>query len=160
MSRIASICSCLMLVLLISSESRAQQESKSLWSSMLGRGSAPSANPKAATADDSAKTSWLNPFASKSDSAAKAPKRTASTMGKIGQTSKRWWDNTVDFVNPFNDKPKPRTNQGYKPQEQTEISDSGGLFGWTRRDKKETEKPKSVNEFLQGTNPLLDPTIR
>ncbi len=54
-----------------------------------------------------APTGFNLPF-SPSRSKTKSQSQTNSAIVRAGKTSKKWWDNTVDFMNPFNDsKPAP-----------------------------------------------------
>jgi hypothetical protein len=78
-------------------------------------------------------------------------KKQPSMVSRVGATSKRWWENTVDFVNPFNDAPPPK--QGYQPQNVTKKSTSGsGMFGWMWREEV-VESPTTVNDFLRQPKP-------
>lgn len=72
------------------------------------------------------------------------------TMSKLGKTSKKWWNNTVSFLNPF-DKPKPLPQQGYQPQN-AKAKSGGGAFGWLWREET-IETPTNVNEFLSQERP-------
>lgn len=72
------------------------------------------------------------------------------TMAKLGKTSKRWWGNTVSFLNPF-DKPAPMPQQGYQPQN-AKAKSGGGAFGWLWREET-TETPTNVNDFLRQERP-------
>ncbi len=160
--RIASICLCPILVLLVHSLSQAQEKSKSWLPKMFNRSTAESSPAPSKSASDTDSIPWYKQFGPTKETASPPKQRSStSTLGKIGQTSKRWWDNTVDFINPFNDKPKsspPPKNQGYAPQNEKKQSEGGGLFGWAKPEKTPA-KPKSVNEFLGGTNPLLQPDL-
>ncbi len=79
----------------------------------------------------------------------KTKKNSASTMSRLGNTTKRWWDNTVDFINPF-DSPAPTTrqSQGYQPQNQAKQKDSSGAWDWLKGTEPRQE-PTTVNEFLR-----------
>ncbi|MEZ6135041.1 MAG: hypothetical protein R3C53_09050 [Pirellulaceae bacterium] len=82
---------------------------------------------------------------------AKPASKQPSMMSRMGATSKRWWDNTVDFVNPFNDAPPAK--QGYQPQSTTKKSTAGsGMFGWMWREEV-VESPTTVNDFLRQPKP-------
>jgi len=74
-----------------------------------------------------------------------------SLMHKMGQSTKRAWNNTVDFLNPFEDEPPEPQQQGYQPQNKTSKPGSG-MFGWMWREET-TETPASVNEFLRQERP-------
>jgi hypothetical protein len=87
---------------------------------------------------------WSDKVTSKSEP--KKPKA-PSTLSRMGATSKRWWNNTVDFVNPFDSKPEPQ-QQGYQPQNKTTTKKGSGPFGWMWREE-ETETPSNVNDFLR-----------
>lgn len=138
-----------------------QEKSKSWFSKMFSRSAEENSSGTNSEASPSArqpqeKTGWSMPMTKKDvpASLASTPKRKSSTFGKIGQTSKRWWDNTVDFVNPFNDNPKPPKQQGYVPQSQLDEAQNkkGGLFGWARREP-EPEPIRSPIEFLKQPRP-------
>jgi hypothetical protein len=65
-------------------------------------------------------------------------------------TSKRWWDNTTDFLNPFNDaKPEKKPvesdwwSERNKPKEEPK-----GMFSWMRGEEKKEKEIKTVNDFL------------
>lgn len=74
-----------------------------------------------------------------------------SMFNKMSQTTKRTWNNTVDFLNPFEKKPAQPVQQGYQPQNMTKKKGSG-MFGWMWREET-TETPTSVNEFLRQERP-------
>jgi hypothetical protein len=85
--------------------------------------------------------------------ASKARKKTSpSVFSRMGQSTKRAWDNTIDFLNPFdNGPPAAPKQQGYQPQ-QVESKSGGGMFGWMWREEK-VESPSTVNEFLRQERP-------
>lgn len=87
---------------------------------------------------------WSDKVTAKSEP--KKPKA-PSTLNRMGATSKRWWNNTVDFVNPFDSKPEPQ-QQGYQPQNKTTSKKGSGPFGWMWREE-QTETPSNVNDFLR-----------
>ena len=68
----------------------------------------------------------------------------------MGKSSKKFWNSTVDFLNPFDSEPKPK-QQGYQPQN-TKTSTGSGPFGWLWREEK-TETPATVNDFLRQPRP-------
>ncbi len=93
------------------------------------------------------KLSWPS-----SDKVATAPvKSSPSMLSKMGQSTKRAWGNTVDFLNPFDDKPAKPVQQGYQPQNTT-TKQGPGMFSWMWREET-TETPTSVNEFLRQERP-------
>ena len=79
-----------------------------------------------------------------------------STFSKIGSQTKRFWNGTIDFLNPFDGKTsnnKPAMyGQGYQPQSQANQAESGSRFGWLWGNAK-PEEPASVNEFLRMPRP-------
>ncbi len=77
-----------------------------------------------------------------------------STLSRMGTTSKRWWNNSVDFINPFDSKPQS-TQQGYQPQNNKTSKKGTGPFGWMWREEK-TEAPNNVNDFLKQPRPGFD----
>jgi hypothetical protein len=86
------------------------------------------------------------------DSKPSSSQKSPSAISRIGKTSKRWWDNTVDFVNPF-DTPNKKFKQGYQPQyEQPQSKSGSGLFGWMWREET-VESPTTVNDFLRQPRP-------
>lgn len=95
-------------------------------------------------------SSWMKWPSWSSKSKSKSNTRSPSVVSRAGQTSKRWWSNTVDFMNPFNDS-KPAQSHGYesdywstrnKPKEDS----SSGMFGWMWKEEK--QEVASVNDFL------------
>ncbi len=74
-----------------------------------------------------------------------------SMLSRMSQSTKRTWNNTVDFLNPFEKEPAQPVQQGYQPQNKTEKKGSG-MFGWMWREET-TERPTSVNEFLKQERP-------
>ncbi len=75
-----------------------------------------------------------------------------STFSKMGQSTKRAWNNTVDFLNPF-EKKTTSQQQGYQPQNSQKTTKAGtGMLGWMWREET-TESPTSVNEFLRQERP-------
>jgi hypothetical protein len=144
---------CCVVVCSITGSKLVAQESSSWWpfgasektetrsSSYFG-----SSKPKATTS--SSKDSWFKwpSWSSKS----KPKSKSSSMVSRAGKTSKRWWDNTVDFMNPFNDS-KPAQTHGYqsdywssrnKPKEEK----SSGMFGWMWQEEK--QELSTVNDFL------------
>ncbi len=81
-------------------------------------------------------------------------------LGRMGQSTRRAWNSTTDFLNPFNDAPADKSpqsyqpaEQGYQPQNINKTTKSGsGPFGWMWREE-QTERPASVNEFLRQERP-------
>lgn len=86
-------------------------------------------------------------------------KSSPSTLSKMGNSTKRMWSSSIDFLNPF-DSPPAKTQQGYLPREQgyrpqnIEESSGSGMFGWMWREEK-TETPATINDWLSQPNPLL-----
>ncbi len=78
-----------------------------------------------------------------------------SMFAKAGRNTKKFWNSTVDFLNPF-DAPaaKPTLgNQGYQPQVLNQTQKSGdGPLGWLWQERT-IEKPPTVNEFLRLPRP-------
>ena len=98
------------------------------------------------------KLSWG--AAEKEPAARSAQPRGPSMFKKMGQSTRQAWNNTTDFLNPFNDAPAPPVNQGYQPQkiDNKPPSSGGGMFGWMRP-KEPVEKPASVNDWLSQERP-------
>ncbi len=59
-------------------------------------------------------------------SAEKSP----SSFDKFNSASKKFWTNTVDFMNPFDRPKKQTTGRGYRPQQQESSQKKGGFFSW------------------------------
>jgi hypothetical protein len=82
-------------------------------------------------------------------------------MNRMGNTTKKWMNNTADFLNPFNDgKPDSAQKQGYQAHGyQTQAwsnrapkEEKKSMFGWMWAE--EEEKPiSSVNDFLAQPMP-------
>lgn len=88
-----------------------------------------------------------------SSDASKPRKSGPSMLSKMGQSTKRMWNSTVDFMNPFNNGPAPARTHGYQPQN-TQKKSGGGPFGWMWREET-TETPATVNDWLRQPNPLM-----
>ncbi len=108
------------------------------------------------------KSSFSMPKFSLASSQKKVNSNSKSTMSQFGKTSrkigtstKKMWNSTVDFLNPFDEKPekKSRSGMGYQPQIKEKKSGSGP-FGWMWQEQK-TETPATMNEWMKQTNPLL-----
>lgn len=78
-------------------------------------------------------------------------KKQPSPLDRIGQTSKQWWGATADFLNPFDDDPKPRRQQGYQPQ--NERQQKPGFFSWFSQP--EEEEITSVVDFIGQPRPRM-----
>ncbi|MFN3190506.1 MAG: hypothetical protein ACE361_08280 [Aureliella sp.] len=75
-------------------------------------------------------------------------------LTKMGNASKKFWANTVSFVNPFDNKAQPvQRQQGYVPQRQLQETKKGGFFSWMTPD----PEPQfdDVNGFLGLSRPRL-----
>lgn len=95
--------------------------------------------------------SWMKPKTSSS----KGP----SMLQKMGKTTKQFWGNTVDFINPFDSNSKPQKSQGYQllnsgyqPQKQKMEKAGSGPLGWLWREQT-IESPTNVNDFLRLPRP-------
>ena len=100
-------------------------------------------------------SSWFKLPAWTSKSKPKAKSQGTSVVSRAGKTSKKWLDNTVDFMNPFNDT-KPAQAHGYqsgnwssrnKPKEEKPA----GMFDWMWQE--EEPEISSVNDFLALPTP-------
>jgi hypothetical protein len=80
------------------------------------------------------------------------PKKSSSTstLSRMGKSTKKFWNSTVDLLNPFDSEPQPK-QQGYQPQN-VKKSSSNGPFGWMWPEEK-TETPATVNDFLRQPRP-------
>lgn len=104
--------------------------------------------------------SWLS-FPKSPWSGSDKPAATSSgpsVFSKVGNTTKQAWNETVDFLNPFDKQPAQPPQQGYQPPQQgyqpqnTTTKQGTGIFGWMWREET-TETPASVNEFLRQERP-------
>lgn len=94
------------------------------------------------------------PWSSSEKPATEKPPATSSgpsAFSKMGKSTKRAWNNTVDFLNPFDNEAAQPQQQGYQPQTTT-TKPGTGIFGWMWREET-TETPASVNEFLRQERP-------
>jgi hypothetical protein len=80
---------------------------------------------------------------------------------RMTNSTKRAWDQTADFLNPFDDMNDPAQ---YNPTGSRGIAKSGGNTSrsegssWFNPwpDTTESARPKTVNEFLKGKRPGFD----
>jgi hypothetical protein len=113
--------------------------SKSAWSR--------DASPLYTNIASSEKTSWLPKWQSpkmpwsKSPPVRSYPKPKTSTWNQINNTSKRWWNKTLELLDPYPEPKLPKYNppSGKKPKSNW----FGGMF-----QPKEPPNPKTVTEFL------------
>ncbi len=113
------------------------QEAKPWWqfgasekSELRSRTDASGAKANSGTAS----TGFNLPF-SPSKSKPKTQSRKDSVFTRVGKTSKRWMDNTVDFINPFNDSdPTPAQadqSKSWDSSSQRKVENNGmGLGGF------------------------------
>lgn len=86
--------------------------------------------------------------------AAPKPSHGPSLLSKVQRSTQKAWHNTTDFLNPFNDAPPPKQQQGYQPQNLHKTKSSErGLFGWMWREEESEQQPVSVNDFLRMERP-------
>ena len=101
------------------------------------------------------KMPWTS--SAKNASGAIPRRRGPSMLSRMGSTTRRWWDNTIDFVNPF-DSPKSTLGRGYQPQNlntpyaKKKTSSGKGPFGWLWREE-QIERPTSVPDWLKQPRP-------
>lgn len=103
---------------------------------------------KPSSSTSSWKPSWKMPWFS---SQSKSRSKSKSMFGRMSSTSKKWWGNTVDFMNPFNDgssKPQPHGYQSSYWGSQTSQSQTKESSWWPWA-KQEEEPIESVNDFLR-----------
>jgi hypothetical protein len=80
-------------------------------------------------------------------------------VSRATKTSKKWWDNTVDFMNPFNDsQPKSKSAHGYQTpswsnRSKPEEEKRSGLFSWMWVEEKVDEPPTTVNGWQAQSTP-------
>ena len=82
-----------------------------------------------------------------------SPRPTSKPAGfsKFGTATKKFWSDTVDFINPF-DQPAQAQKQGYRPQDMEQSRSSGGFFSWLKPKPPEKEI-NDVNGFLSQPRP-------
>lgn len=130
----------------------AQEEGKSRW------------NPFSTANDDSEvrQSSFFDGKSEDSEPMIKLPKlnffgskkskKGPSTLGKMTASSKRMWNSTVDFLNPFDSKaPQPQRQMGYQPQ--AAEPEKKGMFNWLWKPSKDPEELSNVNDFLSQPRP-------
>lgn len=88
----------------------------------------------------------------------KTKSKSKSSFSKMGTTTKKWMNNTADFLNPFNDS-KPKVSQAHGYQSDTwanrnkvKEEKSSGMFGWMWQEE-ELPKDQTVNDFLRNPMP-------
>lgn len=148
---------CCFIACALSTSSAQGQESDSWWP--LGSSEKTESRPSSyfdskpkSSATSSTSSSWF-----KWPSKSKSKTKSGSVVTRATKTSKKWWDNTVDFVNPFNDS-KPAPEQRYqspswadrnkKPEEE-----SPGWFSWMWKEEKVEEAPTSINDWMKQGRP-------
>ncbi len=110
-------------------------------------------SPLYSSRSTSAKSSWLPtmkiprmPWSSNNQRVTSYPRSNTSTWTKMSKTSKRWWNKTVEMLDPYPD-PKPQTTP-YISNSESRKSKSSWFSGWFSS--KETEVPRTANDFLAG----------
>ncbi|MEQ1826045.1 MAG: hypothetical protein ABL921_08865 [Pirellula sp.] len=68
-------------------------------------------------------------------------------MGKISKTSKRWWNNTLDALDPYPD-PKPSK---YSSMSESEKKKGNWFTGMFQRE--EPKKIETVSDWLKQETP-------
>jgi len=115
------------------------------------------------TASAKEKSGWslpTFPWATSEKSTSQSMPQGPTMMSRMGQSTRKAWNSTTDFLNPFNDGPADKSSQGYQPAQQgyqpqnlSKTSKSGsGPFGWMWREE-QIERPASVNDFLKQERP-------
>ena len=107
-------------------------------------------SPLYSSKPSSAKSSWLPtmkmprmPWSSNNQRPSSYP-RNPSTLKKLSNTSKRWWNKTTEMLDPYPD-PKPSR---YTNTSESQKSKSSWFSGWFSS--KEPEVPRTANDFLAG----------
>ncbi len=78
-----------------------------------------------------------------------------SMYQRMSGTTKRWWDNTTDFLNPFNDAPppkKPESTNWWRVEENPPEKSKGWFSGLWQPEEK-PKKLETVNDFLKQPMP-------
>lgn len=150
---------CLVLLLLVNVRSFGQDK-QPWWNPFAGSSTTSSSDAgvressffnggsKSAKAKES---SWTLPKMPWSADSKPNTRQGPSTFSRMGKSTKKMWNSTVDFINPF-DSPKSPTTQGYQPQYAEKSSSGGGPLGWLWREEK-VESPTTVNDFLRQPRP-------
>lgn len=152
LSVLVTVCS-----LTVGSDLASAQESKPWWNPFASEGD--STVRKSTFFDSTAKEAkpssmfqlpklpWTSTTTSKP-----AKSKSPSVLTRMGSSTKKAWNSTVDFLNPF-DTPATteKKQQGYQPQN-VETSSGSGMFGWMWREEKR-ETPTTVNDFLRQERP-------
>jgi hypothetical protein len=74
-----------------------------------------------------------------------------SGFSKFSTATKKFWSDTADFINPF-DQPAQPQKQGYRPQDMEQSRSSGGFSSWFKPKPPEKEI-HDVNGFLSQPRP-------
>ncbi|MCA9130160.1 MAG: hypothetical protein KDB22_23895 [Planctomycetales bacterium] len=114
---------------------------------------------QAETERSSSSTLQFPMLSSITESASRQAKSGKMMMVQMTRSTKKFFTNTIDFINPF-DSPAPKRStdsflsQGYQPQNIVDEPKSGGFFGWFKQEEPVSE-PATVNDWLRQPNPLL-----
>ncbi len=145
---------CLMLCICSASQVEAQESTSWLPFGALEKSETRSSSYSSGTKPDSKPSSLWFKWPSGS-SEAKPKSSMSAAASRAGRKSKKWLDNTVDFMNPFGDEEHAQAH-GYQPnflreRNKAKKAKSSGMFDWTR--KEEDPGPASVNEWGEQPRP-------
>jgi hypothetical protein len=152
--RIISIASLLTLIVCFPNALRA--DDKWSWNPFSKAATTRESNPiysGASASTESKKSSWLPnwktprmPWDSSGPRVSSYSKSNTSSLDKMSRTSKKWWKNTTDFLDPYPDpKPSKYANNYDKPKKANWFT---GMFK-----KNETKKIETLPDWLRQESP-------
>lgn len=138
-----------LVMCLLTSFVDAQESSKSWWN--WGSDKEPSRSSTFFGSSSKSKPSMTSMFKLPSWSKSKSKSGSkSSTYSKMTRTSKRWWDNTTDFLNPFNDgKPKTTTPQNSWQSRNKPVEKKKGWFDWMTVEDKKEDRIETIGDWLR-----------
>lgn len=75
-----------------------------------------------------------------------------STMTKMTRSTKKMWNSTVDFLNPF-ESPAPQKQQPWYQPQTMKKSSKGGGWDWLWPKEEKFEEPTDVRDFITLPRP-------
>ena len=102
----------------------------------------------------SSKSSWLPsmtmptmPWSTKGHRVNSYSRSNTSTLGKMSKTTKRWWNTTTEWLDPYPD-PKPSAHSSSSDSKKSNSNWFTGIF-----QKEETNRPMNEIDFLRQEKP-------
>ena len=151
------------IIVCIGQVGRAQEEKKPWWNPFKSTESAEVQAPVRSSnifggssemqsnMDPAEKKSWLKmPTMPKLWGSAGDPAK-PSPLKRMTDGTKKFWNGTVDLLNPFDSKEEARPN-GYMPQYSQRQKQKSGWFDWMYTEEA-TPEPRTVNDFLRQPRP-------